>query len=259
MWAAAIALSHGCGFDSSGLGGATHGVEDTTTGAAGDSSGTISTESTSTDAASAGDGSGSVSSASESTMTGADSTTTGSDSGASTTASDPCQPAPFFKVSVVADNATLQNMDLDQLPQPVGPYAYSEVAGEGQATFEFDVDCPGTYSIHGLVYDADQLTLANADSFEVSVDQGDWHVWPYGCQIGLSPWRYRRVRTDAVEDLQCLISQELTFSLQAGTHTVTLRNLESGSHGGTWPGSVAAVARILVTNDPGYSPDVTMD
>jgi hypothetical protein len=42
--------------------------------------------------------------------------------------------------------------------------------------------------------------------------------------------------------------------LLAGSHTIMFRNLESGTNAVDTPGSAAALAVVMVTNDPDYVP-----
>jgi hypothetical protein len=147
-------------------------------------------------------------------------------------------------------------------PIPIGAYAYSEDANAGLVTFEIDVPCDGEYTLWALVYDEDTEPFVdggNADSFLVRVDTESILEWSYGCTTlyQVDPWSYERVQIASV--LDCAAPEPLVFELLAGPHTIAFRNVEPGSHEDADPGSVAAIARVALTNVEGYTPDPDLD
>lgn len=147
-------------------------------------------------------------------------------------------------------------------PIPIGAYAYSEDANAGLVTFEIDVPCNGEYALWALVYDEDTEPFVdggNADSFLVRVDDESIFEWSYGCTTlyQVDPWSYERVQIASV--LDCAAPEPLVFELAAGPHTIAFRNVEPGDHEDADPGSVAAIARVALTNVEGYTPDPDLD
>jgi len=129
-----------------------------------------------------------------------------------------------------------------------GTIAYSLVAGEGTAEFSFDIQCAGTYHVWGRVLDLSPGADfgQDPDSFTASID-GDAKIeWLYGC-TSESPWSWQRVQE--IDSLVCFNPNAWTLDLAPGPHTITLGNLEEGVLD-----KYAAVARILVTNDPNFVP-----
>jgi hypothetical protein len=147
-------------------------------------------------------------------------------------------------------------------PMPIGAYAYSEAANAGLVTFAIDVPCKGEYALWALVYDEDTEPFVdggNADSFLVRVDTESIFEWSYGCTTlyQVDPWSYERVQVASV--LDCAAPEPLVFELAAGSHTIAFRNVEPGEHEDADPGSVAAIARVALTNVEGYTPDPDLD
>lgn len=145
---------------------------------------------------------------------------------------------------------------------PIGAYAYSEDANAGLVTFEIDVPCDDAYALWALVYDEDSEPFVdggNADSFLVRVDEQPIFEWSYGCTTlyQVDPWSYERVQIASV--LDCAAPEPLVFDLAAGRHAIAFRNVEAGDHAGSDPGSVAAIARVALTNAEGYTPDPDLD
>lgn len=186
----------------------------------------------------------------------------GTDTGGGTTTGpiDECAGEPDFTMAYTADTAiVVAPMALDHLANN-NPYVYSEVAEMGTATFQFEVPCPGNYYFHAFVYDESpgefepfSVTDNGADSFYVDVE-GVGAVWRYGCQTGgiLPPvWQWQPV----LDNLACVVADDKVIApLAAGTHTITFLNRESGTNGTDTPGSAAAIAVLVVTNNPDYSP-----
>lgn len=135
-----------------------------------------------------------------------------------------------------------------------GEFAFSEVEGDGLIRFDVDVPCNDTFWIWGRVLDQqDGTTLENdPDSFYVSIDGGPAVTWFYGCQTsdtsGVWSWA---LADDNEFQRDCDLAEPMAPWLDAGPHTVELRNREpingNGQHAG--------VARILVTNGPDHVPN----
>lgn len=168
---------------------------------------------------------------------------------------DPCEGAPPVTFEIDVTQAMIAApMQLDDSPTE-GPYAYSEVANQGQASFQFLVPCQAEFSVWARVYDpgvgADGLSLTDPDSYLVAFDgEGDTEWW-YGCQtydaafLG-SVWAWEPVR-----DNPFCASGDFRRTLSPGTHLLHLTNREAGNHASA---NVAAVARVVVTSDPAYAP-----
>lgn len=170
-----------------------------------------------------------------------------------------CVTPPLVRLSVDAQAAiATPPMLLDVAPAPVQSYAFSEVEGTGIVQFSVEVACPDTYVLWGLVHDAARVPLPqrdDPDSFDVRIDQGSWIRWDYGCQMLFESQRWS-FETVAVSGgpFPCASVEPRSFALDEGLHTVTFRNVEAGWHGSESPGLVAAIARLVVTNDTGYIP-----
>lgn len=172
---------------------------------------------------------------------------------------DPCLDHPPQSVTLMADQAALAgDMMLAGLYDGT-QYVYAETAGMGTATFSFDLQCPDSFAVWMLVFDREPgldtaIVPGNpADSAHVDVT-GSATDWRYGCQnLGQTPWSWQAV---SVNSDNCLSNERVTYSLSAGSNTITISMLE----GGTWsgdtisPGDVAAVKQILVTNDLDFEP-----
>lgn len=88
------------------------------------------------------------------------------------------------------------------------------------------------------------------DSFWVRADDGPETGWFYGCQTIMQAAGYRWLRvTSGMLNQSCNAAQPWTLNLTAGSHTVHLRNREP-----VGDDNVAAIARVLVTNDLDYVP-----
>lgn len=186
-------------------------------------------------------------------------TTTTAEGESSTGEVDACANPDQFVLEVPADQAlVIAPMMLDAVADG-SPYVVSEVAAMGVATFSFDVPCPGEYYFHGLVYDAvpGPVTVLlddnGADSYAVEVE-GQAATWQYGCQTGglLPPlWQWQPVMNNA----GCILADDKVVApLVAGSYTISFRNLEDGTNDADSPGTAAAMAKLVVTNDPNYLP-----
>jgi hypothetical protein len=166
---------------------------------------------------------------------------------------------------IVADllpHSVTEPMRIGLAPDPIGTYAYSPDAHAGTVAFDIDVPCTGDYALWGLVHDDDTDPFddgGNADSFHVRVDDGPILEWSYGCTtlFQLDAWSYERVQIAGV--LDCAVPEDVVVRLDPGAHTVTFRNIEAGEHGEDDPGSVAAIARIALTDIDGHTPDPDLD
>lgn len=174
---------------------------------------------------------------------------------------DECADPPFFAVQVPADQALLvPPMTLDAVANGA-PYVYSPTEDMGTATFTFDVPCPDEYFFHAFVYDAvpGPIDLAfqdnGADSYAITVGGGATATWQYGCQTSgslLPPvWQWQPV----MDNFGCIIADDKVIApLLAGSHSIAFRNLEPGTNDVDTPGSAAAIAVLVVTNDPNHVP-----
>lgn len=168
---------------------------------------------------------------------------------------DPCEaPAPVTFEIDVTQAVIAAPMQLD-VSVSEGPYAYSEVANQGQASFQFLVPCQAEFRVWARVYDpgvgADGLTFTDPDSYLVAFDGEADTEWWYGCQtydadLFGSVWAWEPVRDNPI-----CIDGDFRRTLSPGTHLLHLTNREAGNHASA---NVAAVARVVVTSDPAYAP-----
>lgn len=168
---------------------------------------------------------------------------------------DPCEsPAPFTVEIDVTQALLTAPMQLDTSPTE-GPFAYSEVANQGRASFEFLVPCQAEVRAWARVYDpgvgANGLDFTDPDSFRIAFDGEADTEWWYGCQMADaalygSAWSWERLMDNA-----WCANDEFRRTLSPGTHLLHLTNREAGSLASA---SVAAVASVVVTSDPAYAP-----
>jgi hypothetical protein len=167
---------------------------------------------------------------------------------------DPCESPPPVTFEIDVTQAVLAApMQLGESPSE-GPYAYSETAEQGRASFELQVPCQAEFRAWARVYDPG--VGANAldpgpDSFYVSFDGESTTEWWYGCQMTDAAafggaWSWEPV----VDNPYCFAS-DFRRTLSPGTHLLHLTNRENGDHAMI---NVAAVARVVVTSDPAYVP-----
>ena len=270
-WCLACALA--CTFDASGQGEAPAsmstggaatsdavdatgpGATTTTTGGPGSGSGTA-------DATTWTTGEGVLTDASTSTTTGTtDATTssTGSTTGEPPPPDTTGPPVPpscdgmFVKqIRLVSEAQVFPPMVAQQSQLGEGTLAFSQIAEQGTITFTFDVPCAGAFAVWGRVLDVDPgVNNYDPDSYYVHVDGAPESGWFYGCQTDQKPAGYSwlRVRTGE-QGIPCDETVPLLVDLAAGVHTITLRNREQQDG----DGNVAAVARLLIVNDPNYTP-----
>jgi hypothetical protein len=271
-----LALALACNFDSTGFGepppasagdttttaaastGSASSTTDPTTGGATTSTTDLSTSSATTFPLTSTD----PSTSSSSTSLGPDDgtglpDTTGDDTTTTTTTSSTgpasCADVPYKQIVTVAESTTVAPMIKTMSQQGEGMVAFSEVAEEGTVTFPIDVPCDGQLVVWGRVRDAKPGTGGDdPDSFYTRADAGPESSWFYGCQTGgeNSTYRWKRIRS-GVQGEPCDTNTVWPVSVTAGAHTITLRNREAKSQGG----ATAVIARILVTSDPGATPD----
>lgn len=169
---------------------------------------------------------------------------------------DPCANPPPATFELDVTQAMLSGpMQLGNSPAE-GPYAYSEVAGQGRASFQFNVECADEFRAWARVYDpgvgVDGLNPTQPDSFLISFDGEPTVEWLYGCQmiddaVGGSLWSWERLMDTA----PLCAADEFVRTLGPGTHLLHLTNRESGNHS---MGEVAAVAHVFITSDPAFVP-----
>ena len=172
-----------------------------------------------------------------------------------TTEADPCDPAPPYATLRWSKDAELNPPMFLQASTllPGNPLiAISEVSNQGSITYSFDVACPGTYRIWGLTVDHQQY-LENPDTYLVRIDGDDDFLWAYGCQYDEGGmWGWRRLRSYKYPICN---TDGVTANLGPGTHTVRFRNLE----GKNQFNEIAAIAGIVVANDPNFDPNSLYD
>ena len=130
-------------------------------------------------------------------------------------------------------------------------YAFSPSENAGGIRFSFEVDCPSTYRLFGLVRDdmAGTSGCCDPDSFRIEGPEGLDDIWFYGCDTDAAGWSW--LQMEAGEDaVSCDQTAPLLLPLSAGLHEFTLRNRE-GADGR----AVAGIAEVVLTNDPDYAPE----
>jgi hypothetical protein len=167
-----------------------------------------------------------------------------------TTGADECAD---FKVTLLVEDAAVTPPMIPQKTRDEGIVARSEESDEGTVEFKFMAPCAGTYDVWGRVLDQNPgpKLAVDPDSFTARVDGGPEVTWHYGCttaDIDVD-WSWQRVQSLADDDDDCDTAALWRLDLTAGEHAITLRNIEDA-----FLDEHAAVARILVTNDPGDTP-----
>lgn len=183
-----------------------------------------------------------------------DPTASGSDTAGSDTGVDvdPCAP---YTLEIDAAHAMLAApMQLDTSVGE-GTYAYSEVANQGRASFQFTLPCEAEVRAWARVYDPgvgiDAIDFTDPDSFLVAFDgEGDTQWW-YGCETADDALFGGAWAWVTLMDNPYCIGNQFRRTLSAGTHLLHLTNREAGNHDAA---RVAAVARVVVTTDPAYAP-----
>ncbi len=134
--------------------------------------------------------------------------------------------------------------------------ARSYAAETGSISWSFALSCPATVQVHGLAWDSNPgVFVDDPDSFFVTVDGRSEIQWTYGCGAADLPagatWSWQVVGASSERNCDLV---PLELSLDAGTHTIRLRNRETGS------GRVyAGVAALVVTDDPTLDPATLYD
>jgi hypothetical protein len=156
-----------------------------------------------------------------------------------------------------ADAVVVEPMELVPAPElPEEPMVARSYAGQsGTIAFTFELACPESVEIHGLVWDALSGPQADdPDSFYVSVDGEPDQEWRYGCGSTKVPdgtWLWQRMTGSPRTECDVPV---LVFDLEAGPHELVVRNRESGG------GSLyAAIAAVVVTADPAFDPAMLYD
>jgi hypothetical protein len=173
---------------------------------------------------------------------------------------DPCANPPAQTIAIEVSAATVHAPMTTGTHPTHGVYAYSAVSNDGEVSFPFATDCEDTWRAWAFIYDQDPgfSTQTDPDSFDVWLDESGATLWVYGCQndaIFPAPpqWSWQSVNDTGL----CVFENDpIEFTLPAGPHAMHFRNIEGGSagNGGSDPGNVAAIARIVITNDPGFTP-----
>jgi hypothetical protein len=136
--------------------------------------------------------------------------------------------------------------------------ARSYTAELGTVTFEIDLSCPTELTVSALVWDlVEGAEPQNADSYYVTVDglPVPEPTWAYGCEtmgLGNESWSWQPL--SVWTGMGCS-SVPYGIMLDAGLHELTFRNREGGS-GGI---DAAAIAAIVVTDDPAFDPSTLYD
>jgi hypothetical protein len=224
-----------CSFDSTGKGGGSGGGVGPGDGSDGDSG--------TDDGGTSGDGGD-----------GGDGTDSGDGGGTSDTGdptgSGPCQQT-VTELVLVESSTVTPPMETAVSEMGEGTIAFSEVAEQGTVVFLVDLPCADTYYVWGRVNDFNPGTHGSGDpdSYYVTVDTGQEMTWFYGCGTFESPqWTWQPVH-DGELGADCEAGIDLEADLDAGVHTIVVRNREDA-----WFENFAAIARILVTNDPDHVP-----
>jgi hypothetical protein len=178
--------------------------------------------------------------------------TSGDGGGTSNTgdSSGPCQGF-VSELVLVEDSTVTPPMQTAVSDMGEGTVAFSEVAEQGTVVFLVDLPCSDTYYVWGRVNDFNPGTheSGDPDSYYLTVDTGQELTWFYGCGTAELPqWTWQPVH-DGEFGADCDASVILEIDLDAGVHTIVVRNREDA-----WFDNFAAIARILVTNDYDYVP-----
>ncbi len=179
--------------------------------------------------------------------------TTSSDTGTTTTGTgESCNGAAINVLLLAGDAVAVAPMMKLMSMMGEGTIAASDVAEEGTITFTAQLPCGDSYAVWGRVVDTiPGVNEKDPDSFYMRADDGSERGWFYGCETTELPagYSWRRLRAGSGEGMGCVIAEDWTLDLSAGTHTITLRNREATGMNGS-----AAVARLLVTNSLDYVP-----
>jgi hypothetical protein len=165
---------------------------------------------------------------------------------------DPNCLGPLPPLLVLVEDAEIEFPMIEEMSgSGEGRIASSGVIELGNVEFAFNVPCADDYMVWARVYDGYKGEQQfEPDSFYAKVSGGDDFTWRYGCQSAsdTESWTWKRVRQMTGDG--CDETVEWTLPLAPGTHSIRLRNRE----GQTGNGVRAAVARVLLTNDPNLVP-----
>ena len=128
--------------------------------------------------------------------------------------------------------------------------AISTVAEAGSVTVSLEFECPGEYTLWGLVWDYEPGPWAAPDADSFYFDVGGAEVtWRYGCQTTNVPSGLSWQRMASLTAQPCEASYVALQVVEAGTVVLTLRNREAGDGS-----AVAGLAAIVVSDDPDADP-----
>mgnify|MGYP001211640991 CR=1 FL=1 len=185
---------------------------------------------------------------------GADSSGDGSMETTGGTTVDPCANPPAETYQFDLSFATLSPDIQTGTHGTWGQYGYSVTPNAGVISFPFTVACPAVFRAFAFVYDDEPLgvDISQADSLRAKVDNGNYKLWAYGCQPLVGGWGWREVRDNGA----LCQGGAMSWTLSAGSHAIHFQNVEGGSAGnnGDDPGNVAALAHVIVTSDPAFTP-----
>lgn len=177
---------------------------------------------------------------------------------------DMCDNPPFFKEIVNAGDMGVVFSDpmtsYADASLPGQTYFASAVEEQGLADFPWFAPCNDEYFLWARVWDdvGGAALEDDPDSYYVRMDDGGEAFWRYGCQTNpvfpTPSWYWVRVQ----ESLTCIDVDQISYTIDDGPHVARFRNREEGAHDdGDPPGRIAAITRILITNDPNYIPSNT--
>ena len=164
-----------------------------------------------------------------------------------------------------AETTNVEILASTQLPPVDGDpvqFARSFNAAEGDARFDFEVNCTGPVYAWALVWDADGESTVHSDSLLFAYDDeppdvADRPVWPYGCASDFegAAWRWHPLSRGT--EPECRLDR-VVVDLDPGPHSLTLTNAETGGQ----PGPVnnyAGLAAIVLSSDPETAPATLYD
>jgi hypothetical protein len=139
--------------------------------------------------------------------------------------------------------------------QSQGKYAWADEADSGSVRFDFELECPAELYVWGVVWDslAGAHGWGDPDSFWATMNDNGMDQWVYGCQtgnVGDGEWSWQRVMD--IPDAQFCNFDDVTYNLGAGQHFFRLHAREADLN----EYDLAAVARVLLTTDPNYVPNI---
>ncbi|MCX4244983.1 hypothetical protein [Paraliomyxa miuraensis] len=188
----------------------------------------------------------------ESAETGNDDTTgtaTEADTADGSSGTPACAAEPNTQVAWTRDGVLMEPMTLGDADVLGIQVARSGADEMGTVTVEVTTTCEGPLYLWALVWDESAGDEPNnADSLYLSVDGSEETTWLYGCStVADYTWWWLPVQTWAGNGCT---HTPLWYEVEAGTHSIVVRNREGGV-GGT---DVAAIAGIVVSHDAGIDP-----